>query len=466
MTVRSLGEALAALFKRTIPDPFVLAILLTLVTGILALTITEASFPEVIDAWQGPLRPAGPSWSGFFGLLSFGMQMCLVLVTGHALATAPLFNRLIRRLADIPPSGPAAAALVCFVSSSAGLVNWGLGLIIGATLARFAGQSLKERGKKVHYPTLCAAGYSAMLVWHGGLSGSAPLKVTTREGLEELLGVTVASSVAPVSTHDTLFGGLNLFVSGGLLVLAPLFYFLVSPTDGDRCSGIEDFSPPAEAPLSDDGSSRRSFVERLEESAWTTWVLAAPLFFFLAGYYAQYGLSRLDPNAINLTLFALGLALHRSPRAYVEAARAAVPGCSGILLQFPIYGGIMGIMAGTGLAALFASLATASGSQLGFMSLTFGMAGVINFFVPSGGGQWAVQGPIAVDAALNLGVPLQHAVMAVAYGDQWSNMLQPFWALPLLGLTGVKARDVMGYTAMLMVFAGVWIFSGFLLFTS
>ena len=351
----------------------------------------------------------------------------------------------------------AAAAL------TTALLNWGLGLIVGALLAREVGKSCQSRGVRVHYPLLAAAGYTGLMVWHGGFSGSAPLKVTTEKDLVELLGADLASTVTPVSTFETIMSPMNLFVSGGLLLIIPLLvYFLMPGADSEELETIDVFAPKRSVQTAE--AVATTLPERIETSPWTMALLGLPLLAALAIYYADQGLGRLDPNAVNLTLFTVGLILHRHPRAYAAAIQDAVGGCAGIILQFPLYAGIMGMMTGTGLAIVLASWAASTGSAQGYSLLTFFSAGVINFFVPSGGGQWAVQGPIAVEAANRLGVPLAKAVMAVAYGDQWSNMLQPFWALPLLGITGVRVRDIIGYTAVIMVVGGVWFALGLIAF--
>ena len=452
--IRSFGARLERVFRAATPDPFVLAILLTAVTGGLALAATSATAVEVLDAWQGP--------RGFWGLLSFSMQMCLVLVTGHALASAPVATSAIAQLVRLPKTGPGAAALVAFVSIATSLVNWGLALIVGALLAREMGRCAEQRGLRVHYPLLVAAGYAGLMTWHGGFSGSAPLKVTTQKDLLEMLPAHLAQGLTPVSTFETLLSPLNLVATGGLLLLVPLIVARLSPKAGEDARSFSQCTQaPLEAPdLLPPGTT---WAERLQSSRWVTALLVLPLVASLVVYFGRHGVSRLDPNAVNLTLLTLGLLAHGRPVAYARAVGRAVQGCTGIILQFPLYGGIMGIMAGTGLAKLVAGWAASTGSSSAYLVFTFLSAGLLNFFVPSGGGQWAVQGPIAVEAASQLGVPLSSAVMAVAYGDEWSNMLQPFWALPLLGITGVKAGDIMGYTATIMLLSGLWFVGALLL---
>jgi short-chain fatty acids transporter len=454
--LRRFGERLDQVSRALTPDPFVLAIALTVFTAIAAMVLTPAGPSDVLAAWQGP--------RGFWGLLAFTMQMCLVLVTGHALASAPVIDRGIRRIAGLPKNAPGAAALVAAVAVVASLLNWGFALVLGALVAREVGRSCHARGISVHYPMLAAAGYVGMMTWHGGLSGSAPLKVTTTRDLVELLGPELGSRVAPIPLSETTLGSLNLFVTGGLLVLVPLLAWLVSPRSGDARSTFEHYPVATVEGASAEPTPTGRFVDGVETSRVTTALLLVPLVAWLAKYYATNGLATLDPNALNLTLLAMGLLAHATPRAYGRAVAAAVPGTTGIMLQFPLYGGIMGIMAGTGLAKLVATWAASAGSGPVYLVATFLAAGLINLFVPSGGGQWAVQGPVAIEAARALGLPLGGAVMAVAYGDQWTNMLQPFWALPLIGITGVPAREIVGYSATIMVISGLWIALGLALF--
>jgi short-chain fatty acids transporter len=446
--IATIGARLDRLFRRITPDPFILAIILTVVVMALGWAHAGGSIVEVIDAWQGP--------RGFWSLLGFAMQMCLVLVTGHALAMSPPVRRLVDALAGVPKTGAAAAALVAAFSVGASLLNWGSCLVGGALLAKAVGRKFAARGVPVHYPLLAAAGYAGMMTWHGGFSGSAPLKVTTRDDLSELLGPELAGTVDVVPTTDTLLGGMNLIASLGAWVWVPvLVYFMHPKGEAVRC--YEDVDPPASA-------VRLPEARTLQDSPLVTALLAVPLCAAVGLYLQRNGLRRLDPNAVNLILLTAGLILNGSPRRYVAAVTEAARGCAGIILQFPLYAGIMGVMAGTGLATWLAERAVSSASPHGYLVLTFLGAGLVNFFVPSGGGQWAVQGPVAIRAADALELPLASAVMAVAYGDQWTNMLQPFWALPLLGITGVRAGAILGYTFMLLVAGGIWFAACLVLF--
>lgn len=460
----TLGQRLARVFRATAPDPFVLAILLTALTFLLALFFTDrgdagtgAYARTLLDAWQG----------GFWNLLGFAMQMCLILVTGHALASSPPVAALLRRLASIPRTGAQAAAMTSLVAICFGLVNWGLGLIVGALLARDVSRALRAKGVAMPAGLLAAAGYTTMMVWHGGLSGSAPLAAANETQQRAILGEELAASVGAIPVSATIFSPLNLLVTGGLVIIIPALFALLAPKTMPAAplADATTAQPAAPSPPPDADDAPGRFPSMLERSPLLVWLVALPALIWLATRFADRGLAALDLNTANLLFLSVGLALHGSARRYADAIDDAARGCAGIILQFPFYAGIIGLMTASGLAAQISSwfVAQSGGAQGGLSVMTFLSAGLVNLFVPSGGGQWSVQGPIAMQAALDAGVSPARLVLAVSYGDQWTNMLQPFWALPALAITGAKAREVVGYTALALVVGGAWI-GGCLLF--
>lgn len=447
--IRALERGLSHFAHRWVPDPFAIALLLTLVTLAFAAIGSEAGLTETVGFWGGRLKGDEllGNESGFWKLLTFSMQMCLILVTGHALASSRPVSRLVARLAAMPRTQSHAIALTATVAMSFALLNWGLGLIVGALLAREVARSSKRRGLRVHYPLLGAAGYTGLLVWHGGLSGSAPLKITQTKDLTEILG---RADITPVTLADTIFSPMNLAVCAALLIAVPWLLSAMAPEDdsileitGEQAGEREEEEHPE--------SGEMTPAERLERSPVLVWLIAATAGLYLFRYVGRIGVARLDLNAINLIFLTAGLVLQGSARAYGRAITDGVQGCAGIILQFPFYAGIMGIMALSGLITSMAQGAASFATESTFAPLTMLSAGIVNLFVPSGGGQWAVQGPLVVQSAEALGVPLGKAVMAFAYGDAWTNMLQPFWALPLLGITRLEAREIVGYTATLML---------------
>ena len=449
-----LGLRISAVFRATAPDPFVVAVLLTLLTFVLAFTLTDTEPSAVVDHWGGS--------SGVWSLLGFGMQMCLILVTGHALASSPPVSAVLNRLAALPRTGAQAGALIAFVACTLSVCNWGLGLIAGALLAKRVGEEMERRGRPAHYPLLAAAGYLGFIVWHGGFSGSAPLKVTTARGLTDIFGES-----PPIETIDlsqTLLSPLNLVVTGGLIIMVPLLVMALSPRDERDMQSMGSFGVAPEEPPSKPADEEPSpFLPRLlEDTPLVTLALVGLIGWWAWRFYVPRtdhasGIFDLNPDSVNLTMLLLGLICHGTPRRYVRAVERAAASCAGIILQFPLYAGIMAVMKTSGLTSMLAEAIAANATPQTLPVFTFLSAGIVNLFVPSGGGQWAVQGPIAMQAAIDAGVSPAKMVMAVAYGDQLTNMLQPFWALPVLAITGVKARDIVGYTALVMVVASAWV---------
>lgn len=448
-------------FGRITPDPFVLAIGLTLAVMGGALVVggpDDASFAVrfqgLLEVWTGS--------GGLWKLLTFGMQASLMLVLGTALAEAPSVRGAIERLAGRARTPRRLVGLVAMTSIALGLLNWSVSLIGGALVARAAGRHARARGWSLDYPLLAAAGYSGLMVWHGGLSGTAPLKMTSMPDAIEVLGPDLAAQVGTLSLETTLLGTLNLVISGGLLFLGPLFFMALTP------SGGEDPEPRAmpaevlEAPVTDDAGPGPGQDVAAEDRPLVVWLLALPMLAGLGIYAATRGLGRVDLNTVNLMLWVLAMLLHGRPSVFVAACERGIRGATGIFLQFPLYAGIMGMMAASGLSTRLSTMVADAGATL-LPVVTFASAALLNLFVPSGGGQWAVQGPIIMQAAVETGVDPAKVLMAMAYGDQLTNMLQPFWALPLLAITGCKAREIVGYTALFMVAGAVWIVAALLL---
>jgi short-chain fatty acids transporter len=449
-----LGTRLTLLAHRYVPDPFVLALLLTLMVFGAALIYTGLDVGAVLTAWIE--ASPSPKDQGFWNLLAFGMQMCLILVTGHALAESPPVARLLGALADRARTPASAVVVVAVAAMLLALVNWGLGLIAGALLARRVGQRAREHGIRIHYPLVVAAGYTGLLVWHGGLSGSAPLKVTLNADLAEVLGADVAARIGSIPISETIGSVSNIGVNLVLLILVPWVLLRMLPADESARVGAPAHSVTDQTP---DRPANPTPAQRLDRSAVLTWAIVIPGVIALFLWLQRQGLGKIDLNLINFAFLIAGLILHRSAQSYVRAIGEGARGCAGIILQFPFYAGIMGVLVGTGLLAFMAAGVAELGSAL-LPAVGFYSAGLVNLFVPSGGGQWAIQGPLLVEAGLQTGVQPSRMVMALAYGDQWTNMLQPFWALPLLAITGVEARDIVGYTAVLLIVSQVIFLAG------
>ncbi|SMG00607.1 TIGR00366 family protein [Burkholderia singularis] len=426
---------------RVLPDPLIFAILLTIATFALAFGLTPQSPPQLVMMWG----------SGFWNLLAFSMQMVMILVTGHALASSAPVKRLLVALASSARSPGQGVMLVAFVSALACAINWGFGLVLGAMLAR----EVARRVRGVDYRLLVASAYMGFLSWHGGLSGSIPLVAATK-------GNPMEKTVGLIPVSDTLFTGYNAFVTIGLIVMLPFLARLMMPKPSDVVMVdpklLED-PPSVERTLGLDAT----LAERLEESRLLSMLVAAVCFIFLGVRFAQKGFA-LDIDTVNLVFLATGILLHRTPMAYARAVAAAARGASGIMIQFPFYAGIQALMDHSGLAGVITKWFVDIANVHTFALLTFLSSAVINFAVPSGGGHWVVQGPFVMPAAQALGADLGKAAMAIAYGEAWTNMAQPFWALPALAIAGLGVRDIMGYCVTALLFSAVVFVAGMYLF--
>lgn len=427
------------LVQSYLPSPFVFCILLTVLVYAAALSFGGQSPLAAADAWG----------KGLWSLLGFSMQMALILATGHVLAKAPAVSRLLDSLAVRVKSPRMAVITVTLVALAACWLNWGFGLIVGAVLAK----ALARQVKGADYPLLVASAYSGFLIWHGGLSGSIPLALATEGAdLVRLSGETIQTAV-PVG--ETLFSPLNLFIIAGLFIGLPLLNMLMMPktpleADPAKLQEAAAALPPRDTP-----------AQKWDDSRLMAWVLAALGGVYLYGHFSGAGFNLALNVVIAIFLFA-GLLAHGTPERYGRAVEESAKGIAGIVLLFPFYGGIMGLMmaapeGGTSLAAMISNAFVAWSSGRSFPVLAFLSAGLVNVFIPSGGGQWAIQGPIMLPAGVALGVPPTVSAMAIAWGDAWTNMIQPFWALPLLGIVGLDARAIMGYCLMALLYAGVLI---------
>ena len=445
----SFTQKYAEWFRRILPSPFSIAILLTLFTLILTLFISDKSPAILLFDWQEGL------WSS--SLLAFAFQMMLMLVLGHTLALSSFFDKLISWLVKPITTTAKAAAIVTFATIIIAFINWSLGLIFGAILARKLGESFTRKQLPLNYPLIGAAGYVGLMVWHGGLSGSALTKVAESGHLQVIS--KNASLPEAIYYGDTVFSSMNISAFLLLLVLIPLtFYYL-----GTRVrSQIPEIKTAFINTLENKNLEGAERIDQSQIFSKTIGILLVAFAAFLALSYEGPSLGFITPNYINFSLLALCLLLHSSFTSFLSAVEDAITGSSGILIQFPLYFGILALMQSGGLIELVSNWFIEVSNTTTLPLFTFFSAGLVNIFVPSGGGQWAIQGPIILEAAAKLGVPLPKMILALAYGDQLTNMLQPFWALPLLSITGLKAKDILPYTLVLFLL-GFLIFVGVLL---
>lgn len=435
------------LMQRFIPDPFVITLLLTLVVFVLSVFLTPTTPTQAVLYWG----------DGFWNLLVFTMQMVLILFGGYILGTSPPIKKILDIFTTKIKTPSQAIVSVTLVSSLASWLNWGLGLVIGALLCRRIYRVLPQ----VNYRVLVASAYSGFLLWHGGLSGSIPLLIAS-EGkgnfTRDLIGNTISLS-------QTVFSPLNLSILIILFISLPILNWMmlrgrpVSQNTKSSKSFIEE-----DLSKSTHFETPHSTASRLEASIWIplSIVLVAMFYFVLKVKSDSFSLGL---NQLNFILIFLGLVLHlpSGSRSFLASVQEASKKVGPIVLLYPFYSAIMGVMVSSGLAKVISDGFVWISNSTTLPVFTFFSAGVINLFVPSGGGQWVVQGPIVIPAAQSLGVEIPKIAMAVAWGDAWTNMAQPFFALPLLAIAGLSVKDIMGFCVTILFYSGIVISLAFLL---
>ncbi len=430
------------LVRKYLPQPFTLAVMLSVVVYVMGMLIMKKSAHEMNQYWG----------KGFFSLYGFTMQMVLVLVTGHALASAPVVQRLLKALASIPKSPRRAVLFMAFVGCLTSYLNWAFGLIAGALVARELAKN--NVGKGLHYPLLVAAAYGGNVI--RGPSSSIPLVIATPgHFLEKLMGV--------VPVNETLYSSWNLIITIVLLMTIPTIFYLMYPRKNELVVEI-DPKLLVEEHIEEKGGVIDTPAQKMDNSIILTILVAFAGGWMLYDYFSKQPSFNLNLDILIMIFMVLGIIAHKTLAGYANAINNAVKTSGGIILQFPFYAGMMGMMGSSGLAKwlsdLFVSISTADTLPL----FTFWSAGILNIFIPSGGGQWAVQGPIMMQAAHEIGASSAKVAMALAWGDSWTNQIQPFWALPLLAIANLGIRDIMGYCLMNAILVGLIVSLGFIIF--
>ena len=420
--------------RRYLPDPFVFAIGLTLLTLLLATVVQHQNFIAVTASWG----------KGFWSLLAFTTQMAVILVMGYVLATAPFTDRLLDAIVSGVRTPRTAIVVATLVGAMGSYLNWGFGLVIGGVVA----QKLATNIKGVHYPLIIASAYSGFTLYGLGLSASIPVLISTKgHPLEAQMGV--------VSLSQTIFSVPMLVTSAVLLVTLPLLNAWLHPKQNEHIiEAPHERKEKADVEEVDLGTlfGQNTLAMRLNNARWLSYLISAIGLVYVVNFFCSGG--SLDLNLINFIILFLGIFLLGTPAKYVEKLNEGIRTVAGIILQYPFYAGIMAVMASSGLVNTIskAFVGVATPATLPFWGLVSSF--VINFCAPSGGGHWVIQGPFMVDAAKTLGASIPHTAMSVMLGNAWNDMIQPFWILPALALSKLKLKDVMGYTVVMMFWIG------------
>jgi len=422
--LRRTSDIFVKVAERWMPDPLVIAIFLTAVSFVCALLFTDFTAMQSVDAWG----------SSYWGLLRFTAQMILILALAHVLANTRPVNKALVWLASFVRSAEMAYVGITMFASGAALLSWGLGLILPAVLSLIVANNCRERGIKVHFPLLVACGYCGTLVGMQGLSASIPLVLNTPNHF-------LQNEIGLIGLDKTIFSWWSMSIVLAIALFLPQVMRRLAPDDEDVVEIPADVRPASTDPEPAEAAITPS--QKLENARWVTLLLAGFGGIYVVRYFAAGGELQLD--SLNMIFVVLGLAFTDSPRHYIEllcnAARVAGP----FLIQYPLYSGLMGLIADSGLGALIVSGFVAISSADTLSIWTFFSAAFLNLFIPSAGGQWAVQGPIVTEAAMQLGADIPRVAMSVAIGEVWTNAIQPLYAVPVLAIAGLHIRDIMGY---------------------
>ena len=440
-----IGEKFTDIFKKNMPDAFVFAIVLTFITSFLSFSILGTSFYKIIDSW----------YKGFWNLLEFGMQMVLLIVTGYSIAISPFINKLINNLSNVIKTPNQVYYFVTLFGILASLISWGW-IVIAAVL----GRELSMRIKGVNYPYLISCTYLSNTAWVLGLSSTIPLLLNTENNY--LINDNILSETIP--TSYTIGSIINIVTIVFYLIFTPLIMLILKPK---KVSGKEHkdllFESEKEKKVSikDEAKLLKNKFWNLSDSLNNSVVLIYLITFMGISYIVRYFyFNGFDIN-LNIMIFIfliLGMLLHKSPIRYGISIKRTSSNVSAILFQFPFYAGIMGIMMYTGLGVKLAELISTYSNLESYPFFSYFLGAIVNFAIPSGGGEFAVIGPSVVEAVKVLGQGLSEyqitemisrASLSVAYGETLTNLLNPFYLLLIIPIMGVgikiQARDVMGY---------------------
>ena len=452
--------------SKILSTPLSIAFLLTFATIIFSLVVKSNQSIGLIDAskqvaiaWNKGL------WDPSTGGLYFAFQMMFMLVMGHTIALTPAAQNIIQALIKSCSNSAKSAFIVCFITIILSYFNWSLGLIFGAILARNIGEKFSIENKKINYPLIVSSAYTGMLIWHGGFSGSAPTKVMEDNSLNQMVAHPNISVPTNIPLEMTIGSSMNLYIAIMSIILLPLIVFFIGKKVKEDTLNLSPFK------MLDKKFTKKVKLSGAEKIDFSRWFIRIIGFLIIIVCFVhvnetpiQNKLGFINPNFINLFLLGLTLVLHKHIHSFINSVQNAIGDISGILIQFPLYFGILGIMKEAGLIELISNQLISISTINTLPFYTFLSAGIVNFFVPSGGGQWAIQGPIIIQSVAYLNADLPKTIMAMAYGDQLTNMLQPFWALPLLGITKSKAKDILPYTFLFFVVGFILFGSALLIF--
>ncbi|REJ09014.1 short-chain fatty acid transporter [Halobacillus trueperi] len=441
--ISNLAMFFAKITEKWLPDAFVFAVILTTIAFISGVFLTDSSPFDMVLHWG----------DGFWALLTFTAQIITTFVMSYALALTKPVSNMLEKAAGLCKTPTSAILVVTFSALIASLISWALGLVIAGIMARLVGAKVPT----VDYRVLVASGYSGFVIWEGGLSSTPSLFVATEgHNFQDMVGI--------IPTTDTLFSLTNLILVLVIFGTLPFVMNLIHPKRPEDRVTI-DPSLLKDANVSHDQIRVENMNpnDKMDNSRLITLAGGLLGLLYLSIQFYQNGFS-LDLNIVNLMFLTAALLLYSNVKELGNGIKSASGSVGQFALQYPFYAGIMGMLTASGLAVWISTNIASVANEQTLPFFAFLSSGLLNMFIPSGGGQWAVQAPIMLPAALEMGVNPAKIVTAVAWGDAWTNMIQPFWAIPMLAIAGLRIRDMMGFATITLLYTGVIMSIVFLVF--
>ncbi|MEA4837548.1 MAG: TIGR00366 family protein [Rhodospirillaceae bacterium] len=416
-----------------VPDAWVFVLVITLIVFGLALALTD----------HGPLQIIKDYQKGFWSLLTFAMQMSVLMITGFAVAESSYVKKLIIRLIDIPKTASATLVMFTLIAGFLWWMHWGIGMMVSIMMGREI--AVRKQGLGIHYPILAAISYCLIVLANGPSQAAQLLVATPGHFIESVTGVIPLT----LTTFDPHLLVSNLF----LFVTLPILFLIIVPKgrmarqiDAETAAALST-PEPEDVPKKD-----LSPAERWNRS-WVLQVIIAAMGLYAAlSYFYENGIARIDLNSVNFTFLFLAMLLHKNPRSFIASVQRGTSTVAGVIIQFPMYAGIFGMISFSGLAGIIAHWFVSISTQGTFPWIVFLYTTVLDIFVPSAGSKFVIEAPYLIPAGKELGASIPHVINAYTWGSVCSNMIQPFWALPILGAYKVKFQDILPFTVIIWAY--------------
>lgn len=428
-----------------VPDSMVFVLILTVIVFAMALALTKFGIFQLIDFYAG----------SFWILLTFGMQLCILMITGFVIADSPPVKRAIIALLDIPKTATGTIVLFCVVGGAVAWVHWGVGLMFCMVMGREI--TIRKRGLGIHYPFMCALTYGLTNVMCNGPSQSAPLVVATPGNfVEKIIGI--------IPLNETALSPFLLSLQLFFFITLPIVAVFILPKKEHTREIDEATYNEFTAVLPEEDVKALRPAERWDRSRVLQSALALVILAWVAKYIYTKGFGKLDLNSINFLFLGLSLILHGSPHSFMASVKKGVSTTFGVMVQFPMYAGLFGVISNSGLAEIITHWFVSISTHDTYAWVVYLYTGVMDFFVPSGGSKFVIEAAYILPAGKELGIPAAQVINAYSSGAQWANNIQPFWALPVLGAFKLRFQDILPYTFMIWVYVGIISSIAFLLF--